>query len=80
MTVLPLRFFFYHFPRASESRKKRLQWSNDDIIGSYECSSCDQKVTISEAAKKYNVPRKTLDNRIKERVEHGSQARTIKLY
>lgn len=33
----------------------------------------DQKVTISEAAKKYNVPRKTLDDRIKKRVEHGSR-------
>ena len=33
----------------------------------------DQKVTISEAAKKYNVPRKTLDDRIKERVEQGSR-------
>ena len=33
----------------------------------------DRKVTISEAAKKYNVPRKTLNDRIKERVEHGSR-------
>lgn len=33
----------------------------------------NQKVTISDAATKYSVPRKTLDDRIRERVEYGSR-------
>jgi len=28
-------------------------------------------VTISDTAKKYSEPHKTLDDRIKERIEHG---------
>lgn len=64
--------FFYHLPRASESRKKQLQWSNEDMIAAMSAVH-DQKVTISDAATKYSVPRKTLDDRIRERVEYGSR-------
>ena len=33
----------------------------------------DKEMTITQAAAKYSVPHKTLDDRIKKKVEHGSR-------
>ena len=32
----------------------------------------DQSLTVTQAARKYNVPRKTLNDRIKKKVVHGN--------
>ena len=53
---------------SSMAQVKRKQWSNDDMVAAMN----DVKETIYSAAKKHNVPRRTLDDRLKGRVSHGT--------
>ena len=49
-----------------------MQWSNDDMTAAMKAVS-DKEMTITQAAAKYSAHRKTLDDRIKKKVEHGSR-------
>ena len=50
----------------------RLKWNNDDMVAAMEAVSSG-KVTITSASREFNVPRKTLDDRVKGRVTHGKK-------
>lgn len=50
---------------------KRKQWNNDDMVAAMKAVE-KEALTISAAASKFKVPRKTLDDRIKGRVQHGT--------
>ena len=49
-----------------------LKWNNDDMMAAMEAVSSG-KVTITAASREFNVPRKTLDDRVKGRVTHGKK-------
>ena len=49
----------------------RLKWNNYDMAVMEAVSS--GKVTITAASREFNVPRKTLDDRVKGRVAHGKK-------
>ena len=55
-----------------EPKKKREQWSDDDMTAAME-SVNDKTLTVSQAAVAYSVPRKSLDDRINGRVAHGTK-------
>ena len=46
-------------------------WSDEDMVAAMSAVH-DQSLTVTQAARKYNVPRKTLDDRIKKKVVHGN--------
>ena len=46
-----------------------LKWSNDDMMAAMEAVPSD-KVNVTAASREFNVPRKTLDDRVKGRVTH----------
>ena len=50
----------------------RLQWNPDDLEAAMR--AVQEGTTVSAAAKKFQVPRKTLDDRVKGRVQHGKNA------
>ena len=50
-------------------KPQRLKWSNEDMEAAMKAVS-DEKMT---AARTFNVPRKTLDERTKGHVKHGSK-------
>lgn len=54
------------------SKRPRLNWRNEDMIKAMEVVESKGK-SISAAAKMFNVPRKTLDDRVKGRIKHGSK-------
>ena len=54
----------------STVKVKRRQWSDDDMISAIE-SVRTGNLTITVAASRFNVPRKSLDDRLKGRVVHG---------
>ena len=51
--------------------KLRKQWNDDDMVAAMQAVE-KKELTISAAATRFNVPRKTLDDRIKGRVQHGT--------
>ena len=53
-------------------KRPRLNWRSEDMKNYIEAVESKDK-TISAAAKMFNVPRKTLDDRVKGRVKHGSK-------
>ena len=53
------------------SKVKRRQWSNENMLMAMNDVK-EGKLTAYTAAKKYNVPRRTLDDRLKGRVQHGT--------
>ena len=53
-------------------KRPRLNWRSEDMKNAIEAVESKDK-TISAAAKMFNVPRKTLDDRVKGRVKHGSK-------
>ena len=55
-----------------DSKQKRKQWSDEDMVAAMESVS-NKTLTVSQAASAYSVPRKTLDDRIKGRVIHGTK-------
>ena len=55
-----------------DCKRPRLMWKNEDMEKAIEAVKSKEK-SISAASKKFNVPRKTLDDRIKGRVKHGSK-------
>ena len=65
------KVFWMFCCRASESRKKRMLWSDEDMVAAMSAVH-DQSLTVTQAAHKYNVPRKTLDDRVKKKVVHGT--------
>ncbi len=52
---------------------KRKQWNEEDMGKALEAVK-KSEATVSKAAKQFNVPRKTLDDRVKGRVCHGSKS------
>ncbi len=55
---------------AEGGKQLRKQWSNDDMVAAMQVVE-KKTLTVSCAAVKFNVPRKTLDDRVKGRVDHG---------
>jgi len=55
---------------AQPPAKRRKLWLDADMESAID-SVRNEKMTISAAARKHSVPRKSLDNRIKGRVKHG---------
>ena len=49
-----------------------MAWTNHDMIAAIS-AVCDDKINIAQAAREHNVPRKTLDDRIKNKVVHGTR-------
>ena len=49
----------------------RRQWQNKDMVAAMEAVK-KKEMTIYRAANVFNVPRKTLDDRIKGKVDHGT--------
>lgn len=58
---------------SSNGRPKplRKQWSNEDMMVAMDAVE-KGKLSISVAASRFNVPRKTLDDSVKGRVRHGT--------
>ena len=54
-----------------ESKEKRKQWKEEDMVSAMEAVS--QGMAVSTAAKPFDVPRKRLDDRVKGRVKHGTK-------
>ena len=52
--------------RESDAKVTRLKWSDDDMLAAI-------SVSITEASRKHQVPRKILDNQIKNKVVHGTR-------
>jgi len=60
---------------ASESEKKRRKlWKDKDMVAALD-SVTKRTLTVSQAASTYHVPRKTLDDRVKGQVVHGTKPR-----
>ena len=55
---------------SQNGRVKRRQWKAQDMERAMEAAKSGK--TVSTAAKLHSVPRKTLDDRVKGRVEHGT--------
>ena len=55
---------------CSGCQTRQLQWKNSDMEAAMEAVST-REMTISAAAKKFSVHRKTLDDRVKGHVVHG---------
>ena len=55
----------------AQSKEKRKQWREEDMVSAMEAVS--QGTAVSTAAKAFNVPRKTLNDRVKGRVKHGTK-------
>lgn len=53
------------------SKVKRRQWLNENMLMAMNDVK-EGKLTAYAAAKKYDVPRRTLDDRLKGRVQHGT--------
>ena len=51
----------------------RKKWDNKDMVGAMEAVR-NTELTIYSAAAKFKVPRKTLDDRIKGHVRHGTKS------
>ena len=58
----------------AQSKEKRKQWREEDMVSALEAVS--QGTAVSTAAKAFNVPRKTLDDHVKGRVQHGTKPGT----
>ena len=54
---------------ASKNKVKvrRKQWEDENMVSAMKAMA-DKKMTINAAATKFSVPRKTLDDRIKDHV------------
>ena len=50
--------------------KKRKKWDNSNMVSAMEAVS-SKSMNVSKAARHYSVPRKSLENRIKNRTTHG---------
>ena len=57
-------------PPVLQSPKKRLKWSNESMEKALQAVK-DGQCKIKEAAREFNVPRTTLQDRISGRVVHG---------
>ena len=57
---------------ASEEKKRRNLWKDEDMLSAME-AVFKSEMSVSRAAAAFSVPRKTLDDRIKGRVEHGTK-------
>ena len=55
----------------SDGKRLREKWSDDSMLAAMEAVRTS-KMSISVAANRFNVPRKTLDDRLKGRVQHGT--------
>lgn len=60
-------FAFYY---SMATAVKRKQWQDKDMVLAMEAVS-ERKESIYSASKRYNVPRRTLEDRVKGRVKHG---------
>ena len=58
---------------ASKNKVKygQKQWADENMVSAMKAVA-DKKMTINVAATKFSLPRKTLDDRIKGRVQHGN--------
>ena len=63
-------FFVHRMSSKSTVKVKRRQWSDDDMISAIE-SVRTGNLTITVAASRFNVPRRSLDDRLKGHVVHG---------
>ena len=52
--------------------KKRKLWKDEDVVAAM-TAVANEELTVSQASALYNVPRKTLDDRVKNRVVHGTK-------
>ena len=52
-------------------KKRRKLWKEEDMVAALEAVKSNA-LTVTKAATTYNVPRKTLDDRVKGRVVHGT--------
>ena len=55
----------------SDGKRLRKNWSDDSMLAAMEAVRTS-KMSISVAANRFKVPRKTLDDRLKGRVQHGT--------
>ena len=56
-----------------KTKAKRMLWSESDMLSAM-AAVLESKMKCGSAAKKFNVPRKSLENRIKGRVQHGTKS------
>ena len=54
----------------SDGKRLRKKWSDDSMLAAIEAVRTSKMSIV--AANRFNVPRKTLDNRLKGRVQHGT--------
>ena len=52
--------------------KKRKLWKDEDMVAAM-TAVANEELTASTSISSYNVPRKTLDDRVKNRVVHGTK-------
>ena len=57
---------------TGNSRGRQKTWADNDMVSAMNAVK-SSRFTITAAATQFSVPRKTLDNRIKGRVTHGSK-------
>ncbi len=57
---------------VGDNSGQRKKWADSDMVSAMSAVKMGQ-FTISAAASKFSVPRKTLDDRIKGKVAHGSK-------
>ena len=57
---------------TGNSRGRRKTWADNDMVSAMDAVKSG-RFTITAAATQFSVPRKTLDDRIKGRVTHGSK-------
>ena len=59
-------------PGRSEGKVRRLKWDNDNMKAAMEAVS-SWEMTVSASSRVFQVPRKTLDDRIRGNVSHGKK-------
>ena len=56
---------------ARSGKRLRKMWKNEDMVVAMEAVE-DKKLSVAGAAVKFKLPRKTLKDRIKSRMKHGT--------
>ena len=57
---------------ARDRQCKRKQWKDEDMVAAMEAATSGE-MTVSASSRVFNVPRKTLDDRLKGHVIHGTK-------
>ena len=57
---------------AQDGQCKHKQWKDEDMVAAMEAATSGE-MTVSDSSRVFNVPRKTLDDRLKGYVIHGTK-------